>query len=120
MEKIAFVIPVFNRLEYNKECLQLLEKQKITSFFRKNEIIDQKSGYTFEIETKSTVNIEEIKSDIQKSILSLPWSSVNKLPVISLFDQATEKYIFKITVFAIDKSFVAKIEDHIKKQYPAL
>jgi len=91
-----------------------------SSVFRKNEIIDQKSGYSFEIETRSTVNIEEIKSDIQKSILSLPWSSVNKLPVISLFDQTTEKYIFKITVFAIDKSFVAKIEDHIKKQYPAL
>ena len=36
--RIAFVIPVHNRLKYNKECLQMLEKQKSTAFFRNNEI----------------------------------------------------------------------------------
>ncbi|MEN8249994.1 MAG: glycosyltransferase family 2 protein [Bacteroidota bacterium] len=36
--KIAFVIPVHNRLEYNKECLQILEKQKETLFFSSNDI----------------------------------------------------------------------------------
>jgi len=94
---------------------------KITaSIFRKNEIITQKSGYTFDLEIKSTVNLEEINTDIQRSILSLPWSSVNKSPVISLLEQTAEEYVFKITVFAIDKSFAAKIEDHIKKQYREL
>jgi GT2 family glycosyltransferase len=39
MYKIAFVIPVFNRLENNKECLKFLEEQKDTKFFTKNEII---------------------------------------------------------------------------------
>lgn len=91
---------------------------KITSsIFRKNEIIDQKSGYTFDIELKNTGNLEEIKLNIQKSILSLPWSSVDKSPVITLVDQTADKYILKITFFAIDKSFVSKIEDYIKKQY---
>lgn len=36
--KIAFVIPVHNRLEYNKECLQILEQQKETKFFKNNDI----------------------------------------------------------------------------------
>ena len=36
--KIAFVIPVHNRLDYNKECLQTLEQQKETLFFKNNEI----------------------------------------------------------------------------------
>lgn len=89
-----------------------------SSVFRKNEIIDQKSGYTFDIELKSTEPLEALKSNIQKAILSLPWSSVNKPPIINLIHQTTGKYIFKITVFAIDKSFAAKIEDHIKKQFP--
>lgn len=94
---------------------------KITaSIFRKNEIIDQKSGYIFDLTVKSTENIEALKSNIQRSIISLPWSSVNKSPVISLLEQTAEEYVFKITVYAIDKSFAAKIEDHIKKQYPAL
>lgn len=90
-----------------------------SSIFSKNEIIDQKSGYTFDMEIKSKENIEATKSIIHKFILSLPWSSVNKSPVITLIGQTTEKYIFKITVFAIDKSFATKIEDHLKKQFPA-
>lgn len=94
---------------------------KITaSIFRKNEIIDQKSGYIFDLTVRSTENIETLKSNIQRSIISLPWSSVNKSPVISLLEQTAEEYVFKITIYAIDKSFAAKIEDHIKKQYPAL
>jgi hypothetical protein len=88
-----------------------------SSIFRKNESIDQKSGYTFDLEIKNTGNLEEIKSDIRRSILSLPWSSIHKSPVITLFDQTPEKYILKVTVFAIDKAFAAKIKTHILKQF---
>jgi GT2 family glycosyltransferase len=38
MEKIAILIPVFNRLEYTKECLDILKQQESTSFFKNNEI----------------------------------------------------------------------------------
>ena len=38
MSKIAFIIPVFNRLKYTKECLDILEQHKDTQFFKKNEI----------------------------------------------------------------------------------
>lgn len=38
MNKIAFVIPVFNRLKYTQECLTILNQQKSTRFFKENEI----------------------------------------------------------------------------------
>lgn len=38
MSKIAFVIPVFNRLKYTQECLKILSEQQITRFFKQNEI----------------------------------------------------------------------------------
>jgi len=38
MSKIAFIIPVFNRLKYTKECLGILEDQKSTRFFKRNEV----------------------------------------------------------------------------------
>lgn len=38
MSKIAFVIPVFNRLKYTQECLTILNQQKSTHFFKENEI----------------------------------------------------------------------------------
>ena len=90
-----------------------------SSIFKKNETIDQKSGYTFDLKIKNTGSLEEIKSDIQKSILSLPWSSIHKSPVITLIDQTAEEYVLKLTVFAIDKTFATKIEIYIKEQYPA-
>ena len=39
MEKIGFVIPVYNRLKYTQECLQILSEQRDSSFFKKNEIV---------------------------------------------------------------------------------
>lgn len=36
--RITFVIPVHNRLDYTKECLQVLENQRDTLFFTFNEI----------------------------------------------------------------------------------
>jgi len=88
-----------------------------SSIFRKNESIDQKSGYSFDMELKNTGNLEKLKSDIRRSIISLPWSSIHKSPVITLFDQTPEKYILKVTVFAIDKVFATKIKTHIIKQF---
>jgi GT2 family glycosyltransferase len=38
MSKIAFVIPVFNRLKYTQECLVSLKQHKDSGFFTKNEI----------------------------------------------------------------------------------
>lgn len=38
MYKISFIIPVHNRIDYNKECLGILDRQKKSSFFTKNEI----------------------------------------------------------------------------------
>lgn len=91
---------------------------KITSsVFNKNETIDQKSGYSFELEISNIGTLEDIKNNIQKSILSLPWSSVHKSPIITLLDQTPERCRLKITVFALDKTFGSKIENHIRELY---
>jgi GT2 family glycosyltransferase len=38
MSKIFFVIPVFNRLKYTKECLKILEDNQESTFFKNNTI----------------------------------------------------------------------------------
>jgi GT2 family glycosyltransferase len=38
MNKIAFVIPVFNRLKYTMECLEILHEQRSTRLFTENSI----------------------------------------------------------------------------------
>ncbi|MCP4310815.1 MAG: glycosyltransferase family 2 protein [Bacteroidetes bacterium] len=39
MSKISFVIPVFNRLENNKQCLRDLDKHSESRFFKENEVV---------------------------------------------------------------------------------
>lgn len=105
-------------LENNNGSLVHIPYRSVTSaIFRKNETVNQKSGYSFEMEIPNKGNLEEIKSEIKKSILSLPWSSIHKSSVISLSGQTAEKYNLKVTVYAIDKIFASKIEDFIKKKY---
>lgn len=53
MKKVAILIPVHNRKSYTLECLKVLENQKGTSFFTKNEIFtividDGSTDYTSE------------------------------------------------------------------------
>lgn len=36
--RIAFVIPVFNRIKYTRECLEILQQEKTSRFFLKNEV----------------------------------------------------------------------------------
>jgi GT2 family glycosyltransferase len=38
MKRIAVIIPVFNRIKHTKECFSLLEEEKQSLFFRKNDI----------------------------------------------------------------------------------
>ena len=37
-QKIAFVVPVYNRLKYTKECLGILAKEKTSHFFTNNKM----------------------------------------------------------------------------------
>jgi len=92
--------------------------RKITStIFTRTESTEQTSGYSFELETSIPNDIDEVIENIRSTIIALPWSSIHKAPQVLLKNQTDENLIFNITVFAIDRSYLGKIETHIKKKF---
>jgi small-conductance mechanosensitive channel len=92
--------------------------RKVTSaIFSKTESAAQTSGYTFELETPYDGDIDKVIEGIKTTILALPWSSIRKVPQVSLKGQSEKILIFNITVYSIDRSFFSKIETHVKNKF---
>lgn len=95
----------------------------IFSITKKSESTGQSSGYSFMLETANNKNISEITNQIRTATISLPWSSVKRMPLINLKEQTNSTVIFEITVYPTDGSFSGKIEKFIVEKFgvdPAL
>ncbi|NOX45518.1 MAG: mechanosensitive ion channel [Chlorobi bacterium] len=91
----------------------------IFSITKKSETTGQSSGYSFLLETTSGKDILEITNDIKTAIISLPWSSVQRMPLINLKEQTDKTSIFEITVYPVDSTFSGKIEKYVVGKFGA-
>lgn len=89
----------------------------IFSITKKGESTGQSSGYSFLLETASDKDVLEITKQIRTAIISLPWSSVQRMPLINLQKQSGSTSIFEITVYPVDSSFSVKIEKYIVEKF---
>lgn len=83
----------------------------------KRERDEQTSAYTFVLETSINSTAEKIAGDIKSFILSLPWSSVRKMPVVLLLEENETRFLFEITVYPVEKSMAKKIELEVRKKF---
>lgn len=83
----------------------------------KSEDADQTSAYSFSLELKRTLSQEETVSVIQNFVLSLPWSSIQKNPVVLIREQSEKLFAVDVTAFPVDKGFTRKIEMETKKRF---
>ncbi|MBE0648807.1 MAG: mechanosensitive ion channel [Bacteroidales bacterium] len=82
----------------------------------KSERTGQSKGHTFTLDCPIIDELNAVVQQIKSIILSTPWVSVNRMPVINLLAQTEEIYSFEITVFPIDKSFAGKIEHLVREE----
>ncbi len=83
----------------------------------KSEPTGQSQGYTFVLVCKLAQDPTVLIQQIKTTILSSPWVSVNRMPLITLLQQSESMSEFEITVFPIDKSFAGKIENLVSEKY---
>ncbi len=89
----------------------------IFSVTKKSESTGQSSGYSFLLETANDKDIMETTDQIKTAIISLPWSSIQRMPLINLKEQTDSTSIFEITVYPVDSSFSGKIEKFIVEKF---
>jgi branched-subunit amino acid transport protein AzlD len=82
-----------------------------------NNEASEKGGnqYSFEIEIEKTKPFRQIVDELEKEILSSPWSSINENPKIDLKEEKEKTYLFKVEVYLIDKKFNKDLEKQLKR-----
>lgn len=93
----------------------MLIKQEIVRSHPAEKIL----SHSFQLQTEPADDIQEKINEIRKSILSLPWVSMIKEPLIRLQEEKNNRYLFHITVYSIEKDYFMLIEKELRSQLEA-
>lgn len=83
----------------------------------KSEGTEKSYGVSFELQTPRQEDIEKDAVQIKSFIISLPWSSVQKQPIINPIKETPDYCFYEIIVFPIDKSYFSRIERTVKDKF---
>ncbi|MCF8217736.1 MAG: mechanosensitive ion channel [Bacteroidales bacterium] len=74
-------------------------------------------SHTFTLTTPKDKTIEQSMREIHKSLLSLPWTSRIKKPLIRAEQETEASYVFQITAYSIEKGYFVMIEKAIREAF---
>ncbi|MGM0612089.1 MAG: mechanosensitive ion channel domain-containing protein [Bacteroidota bacterium] len=74
-------------------------------------------SHTFTLKTSKDKTIEQTLQEIRKSLLSLPWTSRIKKPMIRAEQETGENYVFRVTAYSIEKGYFVMIENAIREAF---
>jgi small-conductance mechanosensitive channel len=69
------------------------------------------------LQLPATQNLEDVKEQIVKELLLLPWVSVNHDPVIKTMQESGETITLKISYHTSNDSMASDINQHIRKRF---
>lgn len=78
---------------------------------------DKIQSHSFRLVTNKEKTAEQTILDIRAALLSLPWTSMIKNPVIRLEEEENGRYAFQITTYSIEKSYFVMIEKEIRERF---
>jgi small-conductance mechanosensitive channel len=85
------------------------------SLITKSEKEAQSAAYAFSIILDKKELVPDIKTRILQHLVSLPWSSVHKVPNVALKETQENRLEIEVTVYPIEKSHGKPIEDSVRK-----
>ena len=78
----------------------------------KQESADQAAAYNFSFTMDTGMSREETAERLQQYLVALPWSSVERTPVVTLREEGKNTFRAEITAYPMEKAFGKKIERH--------
>jgi small-conductance mechanosensitive channel len=76
-------------------------------------------SHTFVVQVAGSPDAGELSERMVSGALLSPWSSAQPAPSVRLLDQGPSGLRFEVTVYPIDPTFVAKVEDAVRGVVPA-
>ncbi len=107
MYKIAVVIPVYNRLSYTRECLTLLEQQRDTLFYTKNQVFTIVVDDGSTDKTSEYIRLEHPEVIVLQGNGNLWWSGSMNLGLHYAFDVLDCNFVllWENDIFPVDNYF---------------
>lgn len=84
----------------------------------KQESADQAAAYNFSFPVAVSMNAEEAAVSIREYVAALPWSTIHKVPSVSLRKEAKDT-VAEVTAYPLEKSFGKTIERHTANHFGA-
>ena len=76
----------------------------------KHESTEKSAAYSFTLLAPANLSGEDKTKAIQQYLLSLPWSSAHKDPVVTVRDKQEDQFVIEVTAYPLEKSYGKKIE----------
>jgi len=74
-------------------------------------------SHSFTIKTINDKKVTEKIDEMRFEILSLPWSSLKKEPLIKLIHEDNKNLIFELVVYTLEKEYFFSMEQEMKKKF---
>lgn len=85
------------------------------SLIIKSESEAQSAAYSFSIITNKKEPAPEVRKKVLQHLISLPWSSVHKVPFVAVRESSENQFQIEVTVYPIEKAHGRQIETSIRK-----
>lgn len=74
-------------------------------------------SHKFIIKAKAKKDYEDLKNNLIKTILNLPWVSIKDVPKIRFINKENNVFVTEITVFSLEYKYFHKLEQFIREEY---
>lgn len=74
-------------------------------------------SHSFTISALNNQKVELKQQAIRFDILSLPWSSIKKEPLVKLIHEDKNHLVFEVVIYTLEKEYFFKMEQEIRNKY---
>jgi len=98
----------FSKIPYSLLAMQVFSLQEPDETVHSHEVV---------LNVSATSEIEDIKEQIVRELLLLPWVSVNQKPVITILDENQKSVSLKVSYQAASDSQAHSINQYLRKRF---
>jgi len=101
----------------NGEVIFIPYKQLSDSVIVKLHRGEMELSHSFTLATNNDKLQKEIEQALRYEILSMPWASIKKSPLIKLIHKDDEHFVFEIVLFALNNKYFFNMEQLLKDKF---